>query len=133
MPELKLDILVSLALLAAVAWLALRQGRANPVSTGKLARRVHALDSRLSKNMDELSTRMSVVEVNTQQMRRDLDDAPTKADIARLEERMAGLALQMKQADEAASRQLASTDNAVIRIEQLLLNRSLPPIDGGQR
>lgn len=100
------DILISIAiliLLAIAVWTARRSGAANPVPTGKLQR-----------DVSELRTRMSKIEVSVAGIRSDLDGAPTKADIARMEGRV-----------ETVVALGEKTDQAVVRIEQLLMGNAL--------
>jgi len=103
--------LVLIAALAAAAWFGRKDGRANPVSTKKLEGDVKKLAASVAEKDGTLNARVSRIETAIEDIRRDLDGAPTKADIARLAERIAGVAGHVE-----------STDQAVVRIEQFLMN-----------
>lgn len=108
------DVLISLLILAAIAIaavLARRQGAANPVGTAKLQADVTKLASRVGK-----------IETSITAMRADLDAAPTKEDIARIEGQIGKVGAIGEK-----------TDQAVVRIEQLLMDRALPSIYGRRR
>lgn len=121
------DVLISLIILAAVAaavLLARRQGAANPVGTAKLQRDMTALSGRVGK-----------IESTMKGIRGDLDRAPTKEDIARLEGRIEAAASKVDIARlegriETVTTMSKSTDQAVIRIEKLLMDRALPANGG---
>lgn len=101
------DVIISIIILAALAaavLLARREGAQNPVGTGKLQR-----------DVADLRSRVSVIETSVKAIRIDIDAAPTKADIARLEGHI-----------ETARALAEKTDQAVVRIEQLLMDRALP-------
>lgn len=100
------DVLISLLIVAfvlAAAILSRRdaraQGQANPVGTGTLQADVNGLKNRMTR-----------MEADIKNIQNDLDHAPTKADIARLEERIAGVAGHTE-----------SIDQATVRIEQFLI------------
>lgn len=103
------DVLLSLAIVAAVLVAAVlarkdarSQGQANPIGTAALQADVTALSARVGR-----------METSIDEIRKDLDGAPTKADIARLEERIAGV-----------SGHAENIDAATVRIEQLLMGNS---------
>lgn len=108
-PNLIISLLILTALAVAV-WIGRKDGRANPVSTSKIEGDVKKLSNSLTEKVGSLSARVGKIETSIEDIRRDLDGAPTKADIARLEERIAGVAGHVE-----------STDQAVVRIEQFLL------------
>lgn len=121
------DILISLVILAALGAavaLARSQGAANPVGTAKL-----------QTDMTALSARVGKIESTMKGIRGDLDRAPTKEDIARLEGQIQGAASKVDIARlegriETVSATSMSTDQAVIRIEKLLMDRALPANGG---
>jgi peptidoglycan hydrolase CwlO-like protein len=94
------DVLISLLIVSAVLIAvvlsrrdARSQGAANPVGTAQL-----------QKDVTSLQNKMGRLEVNIEDIRRDLDGAPTKADIARLEERIQGVAGHVENIDKAVVR-----------------------------
>lgn len=100
------DVLISLLIVALVLGSfilsrrdAAAQGRANPVGTANLQTDVNGLKNRMTR-----------MEADIKNIQADLDMAPTKADIAKLEERIAGVAGHVE-----------SIDQAVVRIEQFLI------------
>lgn len=101
------DVLISMLIVAAVlvsVFLARRdasqQARANPVGTAKL-----------QVDVSDLKERFGKIETKVEEIRRDVDAAPTKADIAQLAEQIRGVAGHVE-----------SVDQAVVRIEQFLIN-----------
>jgi len=101
------EIVISIVILAAVAvaaWLGRSQGQANPIGTGKL-----------QSDVSDLRARMGKMESSLNRMRNDLDTAPTKADIKELEGHI-----------ETVGAIAEKTDQAVVRIEQLLMQSALP-------
>lgn len=100
--DLIISILVLCAILAAILVTradARKYGQQNPVGTGTLQADVASLKNKMGR-----------METDIQNIRHDLDAAPDKADIARLEERIAGVTGHVE-----------SIDNAVVRIENILL------------
>ena len=100
------DLLYSIVIISAVLVAVIlsradarKAGQANPVGTGKL-----------QADVESLKNKMGRMETDIKNIRHDLDAAPDKADIARLEERIAGV-----------SGHVESIDNAVVRIENILL------------
>lgn len=101
------DVLISLLIVAGVMVAvilsrrdAAANGRANPVGTANLQSDVNGLKNRMTR-----------MEADIKNIQADLDAAPTKADIARLEERITGVAGHVE-----------SIDQAVVRIEQFLIS-----------
>lgn len=100
------DVLISLAILVMLGlaiWQARRSGAANPVSTGKVQRDVTALRSRVAQ-----------METSLKAIREDLDKAPTKTDIARLEGRI-----------ETMGALAEKTSKSVDRIVEILMENAL--------
>ncbi len=103
---MNLEILISAVILVAIgvaAWLGRKQGEANPVNT-----------ARLQRDVTDLRARLGTIEASMSAMRADLDDAPTKADIAALQGKV-----------ETVAAVAEKTDQAVVRIEQLLMSQAL--------
>lgn len=76
------------------------EGRESPIGT-----------ARLQRDLTELRSRFATIETKVEEIRRDVDAAPTKADIAGLTEQIKGV-----------SGHIESVDNAVVRIENILMN-----------
>ncbi len=135
MPIVNFDVIMTLLMLAIVAWFALRQGKANPVGTGQLGRDVAAVKADVAgvkKDVGTVRSALTKVETSLGEMRKELDGCPTGDDITALKElvrsELAGLDREI-----AATKQVAEkTDQAVIRIEMLLMERALPPANGGR-
>ena len=135
MPTLNFEVIMTLLILALVGWAALRQGKANPIDTGTLQRDVAAVKQDVAgvkKDIGNVRAAMTTMQTNVTAIRSDLDGCPTGDDIAALKELMRS---ELGGIDRAvsATRELAEkTDQAVIRIEMLLMERALPPASGGR-
>jgi len=108
------DVLISIAILAMLAlaiWTARRSGAANPVGTGRLQRDVSVLRGDVRKAQSDIA-----------EIRKDLDAAPSLADLEVLKTDIAASRREMELIGKAADR----TEQAVVRIEQLLMDRALP-------
>lgn len=91
-------------------------GRANPVGTGRLQLDVTALKEQLGR----VQTQMAA-------MRGDLDDAPTKADLEKLRGEIGQVRGQVDvvcERIEGVHEISEKTDQAVVRIEMLLMGQS---------
>lgn len=100
------DVILSLLIIGALVLTvvisnrnAKKDGQANPVGT-----------ARLQADMTKLGTRMTELEGNVKAIRHDLDQAPSRADFARLEERISGVVGHVE-----------SIDQGVVRIENILM------------
>ncbi|MFN3749247.1 MAG: hypothetical protein ACK4SJ_11230 [Sphingorhabdus sp.] len=110
------DVLLSLAIVAAVLVAAVltrkdarEQGRANPVGTAAI-----------QADVTMLSARVGRMETSIEEIRKDLDGAPTKADIANL----GGDIKALTEKISGVGGHVESVDAAVGRIEDLLLGNS---------
>ena len=81
-----------------------KAGAANPVGTAEL-----------QSDMAKVKDRLTKVEVTVKKIEEEIDGLPSKADIARLEERVAGVAGYVE-----------NIDNAVVRIEEFQKQLLLP-------
>jgi outer membrane murein-binding lipoprotein Lpp len=111
--------LISLLIVAAVALVAWMQrgarqaGQDNPVGTAKLQTDVTSLAERFGK-----------MEVKVEEIRRDVDAAPTKADF----ERLRGDIKALTERTSGIQGHVESVDQAVVRIEMKLDNLAPAPI-----
>lgn len=115
------DMLVSLTILLVVSlavYVGRRSGAANPVGTGALQRDVSALKGEVSAMQTALKG-----------IGDDLERMPKPADLKVVQTDIAAVRREIEMVIKSGDR----TEQAVVRIEQLLLNRALPSNSGGLR
>lgn len=129
------EVIMSVLIIGLVAWAALRQGKANPIDTGTLQRDVAAVKQDVAgvkRDVANVRTAMTTMQSAVTAIRTELDGCPTGSDIEALKELMQS---EIKGIDReiAATRAISEkTDQAVVRIENLLMERALPPASGGR-
>jgi hypothetical protein len=129
------DVALTLLIIGLVAWAALRQGKANPVGTGATLEQIAGVKTDVAavkKDVGNVRAALTKLETGMGEMRKELDGCPTEDDITALKElvrsELGGLEREI-----AALKQIGEkTDQAVIRIEMLLMERALPPAGGGR-
>jgi type II secretory pathway pseudopilin PulG len=97
------EIMVSLIIVALVAFAAIKSARANAPAS--------ASDDALKEDVNQLK-------LDVRQIKTELDDAPTAADVAKLNSEVTGMRREMALVAKSADR----TEEAVVRIESHLMN-----------
>lgn len=119
------DVLISLLILSAVAiavFIGRRGGAQNPVGTGKLQRDISSLNTRVTS----LDTSLKGVVNKVAKIEEDMEHLPSAADLKVLSTDIAAVRRELGLVANAGDR----TEQAVVRIEQLLLDRALPSSSG---
>ena len=130
-----LEIVFTVLLIAAVGFVALRQGKANPVGTGQLDRDVAAVKADIAgvkKDVGGVRTALTNMEASLGKMQDELDGCPTGDDITALKELVRSELSGLDREIAGVKQVTEKTDQAVIRIEMLLMERALPPAQGGR-